>query len=90
MIRFASEMANKLLSLFMQQDCTPHERVRLLDALARWDAREPPAKQHVVFNRFEFTFDSEDGSIVVDDILDASEAGSEHLSADELKECLRQ
>jgi hypothetical protein len=90
MIGCVPAMATELLDTFMQQDCTPRERSLLLEAVARWDARQPPVKQHLEFNRFEFTFDAEERTIVIDDILDASESGTEILSAERLKAALQQ
>ena len=83
-------MTTRLLSTFIEEDCTPPERARLLEAFARWEGRQQPVRQHLTFNRFEFKFDAEEESIVIDDMLDGTENGSEKISADELKASLRQ
>ena len=77
-----------LLSLFMGDDYTPDGGMRVLYALAKFENKEAPVVQHLTFNRFEFTFDAENGTIVLDDVLDASEAGSQRVTPGELKAAL--
>ena len=79
------DMATTLLRVFILEDCTPFERTLLFEALADWEAHVQPVKQHLTFNRFDFTFDSESGTILIEDILDAGENGSEMVSPDELR-----
>lgn len=72
----------------MSQDCTAHERALLLGAIENWDVGRPPARQQLTFNRFEFTLDAEQGTVLLEDILDATDGGSEVLSLQELKSAL--
>ncbi len=85
-----ARMTSALLSTFMREDCTPHERALVLEAVARWEVAQAPVIQHPVFNRFEFTFDANAGKIVIADVLDATENGLEQLSSVELKAALQQ
>jgi hypothetical protein len=81
-------MTNALLILFLADDYTPDGGTRLASALAKFENNEAPAVQHLTFNRFEFMFDAENGIIVIDDVLDASETGTRRVRPEELKAAL--
>ena len=81
-------MTDTLLSLFMGDDYTPDGGLRVLNALAKFESKEDPVIQHLTFNRFEFAFDAEHGTIVIYDVLDGSEAGLQRVTPGELKAAL--
>jgi hypothetical protein len=81
-------MTDTLLSLFMGDDYTPDGGIRVLNALAKFENKEDPVVQHLTFNRFEFEFDAENGTIVIYDVLDGSESGSQPVTPGELKAAL--
>ncbi len=64
-------MTSTLLQQFLTEECTAHVRRLLEDAL---DARSPPFKRFE-FNRFEVTIQREDGAVLLEDVLDPTEAG---------------
>ena len=72
----------------MGEDYTADGGTRLIEALAKFEKKENPILQHLTFNRFEFTFDAEKGTITIDDVLDASEAGSQRVTPNELMAAL--
>ena len=61
-----------LLEQFLAQECMEHVR-RLLDAALADSTRQ---RHHFEFNRFEVTIEREANIVVLDDVLDATEAGS--------------
>jgi len=81
-------MEQSLLATFIEQDCTPHDRALVLDALDRACQNQPPARQLLEFNRFEFSFDAEKHVVSIEDILDTTERGSQIVSFAELKAAL--
>jgi len=72
----------------MAEDCTAYERAALLGAIEHWEAGRQPARQQLTFNRFEFTLDAEQGTVLLEDVLDATDLGSEVFSLEELRSAL--
>ena len=64
-----------LLDEFLSQECTLHVRQLLERTLADDSVRRP----HFEFDRFELTIEREDGVAVLEDILDATDAGVQRV-----------
>lgn len=60
-----------LLKQFIEEECTPYVCRLLKEAL---EVSTPPSKRFE-FNRFEVTIDHENNVVLVEDILDATDAG---------------
>jgi hypothetical protein len=78
-------MSLNLLEEFFAQECTPHVRHLLEKALA---AAAPPG-QRFEFNRFEITIDRDAGTILIEDVLDATDAGALRVPLEEFVAALR-
>jgi hypothetical protein len=77
---------NGLLEQFITQECTAHVRRLLEGAIADSAAPRP----HFEFNRFEITIQREANIVVLEDVLDATEAGGRHVPLAEFTAALRQ
>ncbi len=75
-----------LLDQFITQECTAHVRRLLEDAIA--DLNAPRAQFE--FNRFEITIEREKNIVVLEDALDATDAGVRHVPLAEFTAALRQ
>jgi hypothetical protein len=64
-----------LLEQFMVQECTPHVRRLLKEAIAGTSM----ARHRFEFNRFEVTIDRDNDEVVLEDVLDATEAGVDRI-----------
>lgn len=60
-----------LLEQFLTQECTAHVRRLLEDAIADMASPRPRFE----FNRFEVTVEREANVVVLEDVLDATDAG---------------
>lgn len=75
-----------LLEQFISQECTAYVRRLLEDAIA--DPATPCTRFE--FNRFEITIDREGNIVVLEDVLDATEAGVRSVPLAEFTAALRQ
>jgi hypothetical protein len=64
-----------LLDQFLSQECTPHVQRLLGEAIADMTT----SNSRFEFNRFEVTIERETGTVLLEDVLDASEAGTERV-----------
>jgi hypothetical protein len=72
-------MSDNLLDQFLTFECTPHVRKLLTNALA-----DPSTSRlRFAFNRFEVTIEPDGGSVLIEDVLDASEAGEHRVTMQE-------
>jgi hypothetical protein len=62
-----------LLDQFLAEECTPYVRRLLEEAIANTAVLRP----HFEFNRFEVTVERTDNSIILEDVLDATESGAQ-------------
>lgn len=83
--RFRSDPMSDLLEQFLTQECTEHVR-RLLEGAISDSATPRP---HFEFNRFEITIEREASVVVLEDVLDATEAGVRHVPLAEFTAALR-
>ena len=74
-----------LLEQFITQECTAYVRRILEDAIA--DSATP--RPRFEFNRFEITIEREANIVVLEDVLDATEAGVRHVPLAEFTAALR-
>lgn len=88
LIEFYS-MRETLLSQFIREECTPRVRSILLDALSASMTGTAPTRRHFEFNRFEVTLDAKDDIALIEDVLDASDAGMERVQLSELISALQ-
>jgi hypothetical protein len=75
-----------LLEQFITQECTAYVRRLLEDAIA--DSATP--RPHFEFNRFEITIERQANIVVLEDVLDATEAGVRRVPLAEFTDALRQ
>jgi hypothetical protein len=68
-------MSNSLLEQFLVHECTSYVRGLLEDALADTSA----ARSHFEFNRFEVTIERDHDMVLLEDVLDATEAGTQRV-----------
>jgi hypothetical protein len=77
-------IAMTLLERFIVEECTTHVRALITNAIA--DPSSPGL--HFEFNRFTLTARRDDGFVMLEDVLDATEAGAQRLTLDELTAAL--
>jgi hypothetical protein len=75
-----------LVEQFITQECTVYVRRLLEDAIA--DSATP--RPHFEFNRFKITIEREANIVVLEDVLDATNAGVRHVPLAEFAAALRQ
>jgi hypothetical protein len=68
-------MSSTLLEQFLREECTPYVRQLLEQALG---ATSPPSKRFE-FNRFELTINREEGTVLIEDALDVTDAGTSRV-----------
>jgi hypothetical protein len=79
-----SEGHCSLLEQFLTDDCTPYVRELLTSAMA-----EPSASQlRFEFNRFEVTVAPDGALVLIDDVLDPSEAGEQRVTRQQFLQAL--
>ncbi len=74
-----------LLEQFVVQECTVQVRRVLEDAIAGSATPRPRFE----FNRFEITIDRETNIVVLEDVLDATQAGTQRVPLAEFATALR-
>lgn len=74
-----------LLEQFITQECTAYVRRMIEDAIA--DSSTP--RPHFEFNRFEITIERQANIVVLEDALDATEAGVQRVPLAEFTDTLR-
>jgi hypothetical protein len=75
-----------LLQQFINQECTAYVLRLLEDAIA--DSATP--RPHFEFNRFEITIERQANIVVLEDVLDGTEAGVRRVPLPEFTKALRQ
>lgn len=74
-----------LLEQFLTQECTAYVRRLLEGAIA--DSATP--RPHFEFNRFEIAIERDANIVVLEDVLDATEAGVRHVPLAEFMAALK-
>ena len=77
-------MSASLLDQFLREECTEHVRRLLVDSFAI----DAPTRTRLEFNRFEVTIDRNAEIAIIEDVLDASDAGSERIPLAQLRTLL--
>lgn len=72
-------MNSTLLDQFLAQDCTPYVRNLVKTGLEAAMLGTGPRTIRFELNRFEIVFDLEEGGVLIEDVLDASEAGVQRV-----------
>jgi len=72
-------MSATLLQMFLTEECTPYVRDLVCGALEAGRSGSGPRSRRFEFNRFEISFDLDEGTAVIEDVLDATEAGVERV-----------
>jgi hypothetical protein len=65
-----------ILAQFLTEECTPHVRTLICDAIANNRRGEGPARQQFEFNRFNLTLDFEGARVTLEDELDTTSSGT--------------
>lgn len=76
---------NGFLEQFITQECTAYVRRLLEDAIA--DSATP--RPHFEFNRFEIAIEREANIVVLEDVLDATQAGVRQVPLAEFTAALK-
>jgi hypothetical protein len=74
------EMKTKLFDQFLAEECTVSVRDLLRTALEEGLSGAGPRMKRFEFNRFEVTLDIDGGYVLIEDVLDATDAGSQRIS----------
>ena len=77
-------MTTTLLDQFLAQECSPYIRQLLEEAIADTSRVRP----RLEFNRFEVTIERDASEVIIEDVLDASEAGVQNVSLDDFADAL--
>jgi len=77
-----------LLDQFLAEECTPYVRDLVRSGLEAGRSGAGPRRKRFEFNRFEVTFDLDEGDVLIEDILDATEAGAQRFSVAEFSAAL--
>lgn len=68
-----------LLDQFLAEECTSHVRDLVMGGLEAGKSGVGPRRKRFEFNRFEVLFDLDEGEVVIEDVLDATEAGVQRI-----------
>ena len=81
-------MSATLLQRFLTEECTPHVRDLLRTALEAAKAGAGPRKKRFEFNVFDVTFDLDEGEVLIEDDLNATQAGAQRIPMEEFSAAL--
>jgi hypothetical protein len=81
-------MNQTLLEQFLAEECTPDVRDLVRTELERATSGAGPRRKRFEFNRFEVTFDINEGDVLIEDILDVAEAGAQRIPLAEFSAAL--
>ncbi len=73
-----------LLHEFIREECTPYVRRLLEEALAA----QPLLDKRFEFNRFEVAIEGAENSVLIEDVLDATDSGAARFSVAEFATAL--
>jgi hypothetical protein len=82
-------MNKSLLDQILAEECIPYVRGLLNSALEAVKTGTAPAKNRFEFDRFEVTIDAEKNEVVLEDVLDATDAGKQTVALQELEKGLQ-
>jgi len=77
-----------LLDQFLAEECTPYVRELVMSGLEAGRTGAGPRRRRFEFNRFEVTFDLDEDDVLIEDVLDATEAGVQHIRVAEFSTAL--
>ncbi len=77
-----------LLDQFLAEECTPYVRDLVRSGLEAGKSGAGPRRKLFEFNRFEVTFDLDEGDVLIEDVLDPTEAGTLHVPITEFSAAL--
>lgn len=77
-----------LLEQFLIEECTPYVRELVRGALEAGRAGRGPLRKRFEFNRFEVTFDLDEGVVLIEDVLNPSDAGAQRVPMEEFSAAL--
>lgn len=81
-------MSATLLDQFLAEECTPYVRDLVKSGLEAGRSGAGPRTGRFEFNRFEVAFDLDEGGVLIEDVLDATEAGAQRFSIAEFSAAL--
>ena len=81
-------MSSTLLDQFLAEECTPYVRELVKTGLEAGVSGGGPRTTRFEFNRFEVVFDLDKGDVLIEDVLDATEAGAQRISLAEFSAAL--
>lgn len=79
-----------LLDQFLAEECTPSVRYLVRAGLEAAESGRGPRRHRFEFNRFEVTFDLDEGEVLLEDVLDVREAGAQRVPIAEFSTALAQ
>ncbi len=72
-------MDDNLWEKFLAEECTPDVRTLVHGALQAGMAGRGPRTKRFEFNRFEVTFDLDEGVVLIEDVLDPTNTGAQRI-----------
>jgi hypothetical protein len=81
-------MNGTLLEQFLVEECTSYVRDLVERGLDAGESGAGLRKQRFEFNRFEVTFDLDEDDVLIEDVLDATDAGAQRLPIAEFSAAL--
>ncbi len=73
-------MSGTLLEKFFAEECTAFVCDLVRTGLRAGQTGTGPRRKSFEFNRFEVTFDLDQEEVLIEDVLDASEAGAQRIA----------
>lgn len=73
-------MPTTLLEQFLSEECTPEVRMLVSADLRAGSSGSGPRRKRFEFNRFEVTFDLDAGDVLIEDVLDVTDAGVQRIA----------
>jgi hypothetical protein len=73
-------MNTTILDQFIAEECTQYVYDLVKSALEAGMSGAGPQASRFEFNRFEISFDLDKGDVLIEDVLDPSEAGAQRVS----------
>lgn len=81
-------MNTTLFEQFLTEECTPYLRDLIRTGLEAAVSSAGPRTKRFEFNRFELTFDLDEGDVLIEDVLDTTKAGAQRIPLAEFSAAL--
>ena len=79
-----------ILEQFIEEECTPYVRDLIKSALETGNSGVGPRTRRFEFNRFDVVFDLNKKDVLIEDVLDFTQAGAQRVSIAEFLAALNE